>query len=165
MYRKLRWGRWRGCRLRIFACISTVPHVKLVILRWIGYLYSLLAQTVCQKMSRTESWNGDEGVSFSVVDLFEYFKYFSDLKVCIYYSVCEEPFSCLFILLVFIRESLRKMQHFHLEKNINLAFFQNCSVSFQTLLYTCLCILLDRNTGSIKCTHACICVYIFTQKS
>lgn len=96
---------------------------------------------------------------------FEYFKYFSDLKVCINYSVCEEPFSCLFILLVFIRESLRKMQHFHLEKNINLAFFQNCSVSFQTLLYTCLCILLERNTGSIKCTHACICVYIFTQKS
>lgn len=60
-------GRWRGCRL--FACISTVPHVKFVILQWIGYLYSLLAQTVCQKMSRTESWNGDEGVSFSVVDL------------------------------------------------------------------------------------------------
>ncbi len=91
---------------------------------------------------------------------FGYFKYFRDLKVCINYFVCEEPFSCLFILLVFIRESLWKMQHFHLEKNIN--FLQNCSVSFQIELYICLCILLDRK-HSTKCTHSCICVYILTE--
>ncbi len=154
MYRKLRWGRWRGCRLCVFACISTVPNVKAVRLLWIGYLYSLLAHAVWQKMSRTESLNGDEG---GLRTSFGYFKYFRDLKVCINYFVCEEPFSCLFILLVFIRESLRKMQHFHLEKNINFSrtvqwvFRLNC-------IFVCAYYLTENTLLSVH-IHVFVCTF------